>query len=118
MKSTAKIIGPVLVLQNHIKSLTKGDWAVNEVAVKESDEFRDFVSSYNYLYHSIRQVTTNDLNRLKQLSIDPENRIAHQIWQEMIREKSEQLGLLEETNATASDHDASLLPLHDSRHAS
>jgi hypothetical protein len=112
MKSTARIIGPVLVLQNHINSLSKGQWSIEELTVRNSDEFRDLISSYNYLYHCIRQLTQEDLRRLEALVIDSGHRNAQKIWEEMIQEKSEQLGL------KPSDPASTPGPFRDSRHAS
>ena len=117
LRVTARIVGPLLVLQGHIKALTRGNWSIDEVTVRDHDEFRELISSYNYFYHCMRQINREDISKLQSLSIDSSHRSSHKVLKKMIEEKSDQIGvasILSSVTSSASDQQKS----HDSLHAS
>lgn len=114
MHVTGRIIGPLLVLQAHIKALIRGNWSIREVNIREKDEFRDLIASYNYLYYCLRQLTREDIEKLQSLSVDAQNRGAHNTWKKMIADKAEQIGY----EAAPTDPFSKPSPSRDSRHAS
>ena len=113
LRATGRMIGPILVVQNHLRSLTRGQWSIREVNIRDNDEFRDFVSGYNYFYHCLRQMTEEDIHKLEQLVVDKNNRTSMNLWRRMVREKSRQI---EYSASAVNDADSSLS--HDSRHVS
>ncbi len=109
---TAKLIGPLYVLEKHLLQLTKGNWSIHPVRTRHNDEFQELIGAYNYFYKSLQAQTQNEIKILKKLSIDPNNREAYRLWQDLIKTKSQQLDI------NSSDLDAALQPSPLSRHAS
>jgi hypothetical protein len=99
---TTKMVGPIFAVESHLKKLTKGYWAIPELKGRHGDEFKDFVNTYSYFYKSLRANTEAEIKLLKKLSIDPNNREAYTAWKELIRLKSELIGLRESSIETAS----------------
>lgn len=120
LRMTSQIVGPLKVLRNHLKLLSRGHWAQRSITIREQDEFQDLIESYNYFYASFRANLKKDLMHLKQISIDPSNRDAYRAWKRLIEEKAIQLNLLEDLPdpRPISVSDESDDPSHDSRHAS
>jgi hypothetical protein len=96
-KMTNRMTGPLKVLRNHLKWLSRGRWSQPPLKVRESDEFQDLIEAYNYFYSSFRANLYKDLERLKSFNIDSHNRDAYKAWLQMIEEKSLQLQLKTET---------------------
>ncbi|MCB0406985.1 MAG: hypothetical protein KDD34_02210 [Bdellovibrionales bacterium] len=92
LKLTSRIVGPIQVLKNHIRGLSRGQWAQAPIRIRDSDEFQDLIDSYNYFYDSFRVNLQRDLELLKKFSIDPKNRDAYLAWRSLIEEKAYQLG--------------------------
>lgn len=90
-RMTARIVGPLKVMRNHLKQITRGNWRLNPIKVREADEFQDLIETYNYFYSSYRAMLQRDLSRLKMLNIDTSNRDAFTAWSQMVEEKSSQL---------------------------
>jgi hypothetical protein len=103
LKLTHRIIAPLLSLQKHIKKLTAGQWTEPELAIRDSEDFRDIVATYNYMYKSLRANAEAELKQLEKLTIDPDNREAHAAWQELLRRKRSLLGI-SDTDFSASDY--------------
>lgn len=95
IKMTAKIVGPLKVLRNHLKQISRGHWSMPAIQVREDDEFQDIIEAYNYFFSSFKTNLRKDLNRLKSFNIDKSNRDAYLAWQEMIEEKTLQLDLVD-----------------------
>lgn len=98
-KMTNRMIGPLKVLRNHLKWLSRGRWNQPPLKVRDNDEFQDLIESYNYFYSSFRVNLVRDLEALKKLNIDPQNRDAFKAWKQMIEEKSIQLDISEALQA-------------------
>lgn len=92
-RMTSRIVGPLKVMQNHLKQITRGNWRLHAIKVRENDEFQDLIESYNYFYSSYRTMLQRDLERLKILNVDSSNRDAFLAWKEMIAERVNQLTL-------------------------
>ncbi len=92
-KMTNRMTGPLKVLRNHLKWLSRGRWNQPPLKVRDSDEFQDLIEAYNYFYSSFRANVHKDLERLKKFNIDSHNRDAHRAWMQMIEEKTIQLDL-------------------------
>lgn len=90
-KMTARMVGPIKVLRNHLRHITRGHWYIKPVSVRDSDEFQDLIEAYNYFYSSFQSNLRKDLERVKSLSIDSSNSDAYNSWKELIEEKSAQL---------------------------
>ncbi|MCB0383993.1 MAG: hypothetical protein KDD43_01270 [Bdellovibrionales bacterium] len=119
-KMTSRIVGPLKVLRNHLKQVSRGNWRLNPIKVREADEFQDLIEAYNYFYSSYRTMLQRDLERLKSLSIDSSNRDAYLAWKHMIEERAMQLHLPgawpDPSPTTVNDASSSATP--DSRRAS
>ncbi|MBX7231702.1 MAG: hypothetical protein K1X29_06415 [Bdellovibrionales bacterium] len=90
-KLTGRIIGPLRVLRNHLRQMSRGKWFLPPVKVRQTDEFQDLIDSYNYFYESFRTHLRQDLELLKKLKVDQEHRESYFIWKSMIEDKTSQL---------------------------
>lgn len=95
-KLTNRIVGPLRVVRNHMRRLSRGHWFMAPVKVRDSDEFQDLVDSYNYFYESFRTNLRRDLELLKSLKVDPSDRASYEAWRSLVEEKSLQLNLKSE----------------------
>lgn len=119
IKMTAKIVGPLNVLKNHIRLLSRGHWYIAPVRTRDSDEFHDLVESYNYFFRSFQANLRNDLERLGRLNIDPQQREAYSTWLDLIEEKRSQLKMQEPEYFNLDlAHDAPGSEVHGPRNAS
>lgn len=96
LKMTNRIVGPLKVLRNHMRKVSRGFWFISPLHVRENDEFQDLVDAYNYLYESMRAHFRRELDLLKKLHIDPKDREAYAAWTSLMTEKSLQLNLKRE----------------------
>ncbi|MGE0764171.1 MAG: hypothetical protein AB7N80_12895 [Bdellovibrionales bacterium] len=92
-KLTNRIVGPLKVIRNHLRRLSRGQWHIAPVRIRDTDEFQDMVDSYNYFYESFRTNLKRDLEMIKKLKIDPEDKESFNAWRTLIEEKSMQLNL-------------------------
>lgn len=116
LKLTSRIVGPLLVLQNHIQRLIMGDFTITQIKVRENDEFQDLIAAYNYFYLSLRQKTINDLEKLRRVEPPSKDRVAHAYWMDLINERRYQLNTSGSDAPTLSGVNELRSP--DSRHAS
>lgn len=119
LKMTHRMIGPLKVLRNHLKLLSRGHWNMPPLKVRDKDEFQDLIESYNYFYSSFRANIYKDLEALKKLNIDSNNRDAYKAWRGMIEEKTLQLDIADELEVVmTSAHAAKSAESPDSRRVS
>ena len=97
IKMTAKIVGPLKVLRNHLKHISRGHWSMDPIRVREDDEFQDIIEAYNYFFSSFKTNAKKDLELIKSFAVDKTNRDAYYAWQAMIEQKSIQLDILDNT---------------------
>jgi hypothetical protein len=91
LKMTSRIVGPIKILKNHLRGLSRGQWSQPPIRIRVDDEFQDLIDSYNYFYDSFRLNLEKDLALLRSISIDPKNRDAYFAWKRLIDEKAIQL---------------------------
>ncbi len=121
LRMTNRIIGPLRVLKNHLKLLSRGNWEQRQIKIRDKDEFQDLINSYNYFYNSFRANIHKELDLLKKLSIDENSRDAHRAWIELMELKASQLGnadLASIQGFKIIPGEPNVLPSPDSRHAS
>lgn len=95
-KLTNRIVGPLKVLRNHLRRMSRGQWSMAPIRIRDSDEFKDLVDSYNYFYESFRATLRRDLDTLKKLKIDPQDRDSYRAWRKLIEERCQQLNVKDE----------------------
>ena len=114
LKLTAKIAGPLKVLKNHLKLLSRGRWSSPPIKVRDNDEFQDVIDSYNYFFQSFREGLKQDLEAINNLNVDKKNLGAYSAWKDFITTREEQLGIVPpKTLNVVTDVEA-----RDSRHVS
>jgi hypothetical protein len=92
LKATSNIVGPIYALKRHMEHLTKGKWNKGNLKVRDTDEFKDFIDSYNFLYKKLVKDSEQDLLALQSLDIDNLDPISKQTIQQIIAKKKNQLG--------------------------
>jgi len=93
LKLTSRMVGPLKVLKNHLKFLSRGQWSQRPVDIRQKDEFQDVISSYNYFYLSFQQQIRKDLELLKTIEVGVENKESYNNLKILIEEKVHQLNL-------------------------
>lgn len=108
-KMTAKIAGPAKILRNHIRLLSRGDYTRAPVRLREDDEFKELINTYNYLYTLLKVQNERELKELDNIHGSITNPIAHKLIGQMIDERKHRL----KTSSGEPHAEA-----HDSLHAS
>lgn len=88
------IAGPIWAIERHMKRVTLGDWSTEDFQSRSNDEFQSLVSTYSYLYRTLRTHTQKELQSLESLGLDPRDRQTYTILTNLIEMKRSQLGLL------------------------
>jgi hypothetical protein len=90
-KMTAKIAGPAKILRNHIRLLSRGDFSLPLVRIREDDEFKELINTYNYLYTLLKVQSERELSELKRVESAITNPIAKNLIESMIDERVQRL---------------------------
>lgn len=115
LRMTSRIAGPMMVLKRHIRSLCNGFFFGPILRVRESDEFKDIIDSYNYLYQSLRAQIKRDIKIISEAIDDNDKRKANQILEQLLDEKKAQLDIQTQISG---DRDESSEPTPSERHVS
>ena len=88
---TAKIAGPAKILRNHIRLLSRGDFTLSPVRLREDDEFKELINTYNYLYTLLKTQNERELKDLDKVYDSITNPIAHALIGQMIDERRQRI---------------------------
>ena len=94
---TNQLIGPIKVLNNHMRFLISGKWDQKEITLRTKDEFQSIINTYNYFYLSYQNQIKNDLKKLQKIKVDSSDQQSRHELLELINEKKSQLGIAENT---------------------
>lgn len=119
-KMTAKIAGPVKILRNHIRLFGRGDFSLQPLKIREDDEFRELVNTYNYLFILLQVQNKQELEELKKVRAAITNPVALDLISQMITEREQRLNRGQFNPAYDINPSFSAEPAatRDSRHAS
>jgi hypothetical protein len=87
------IAGPIWAMERHMKKITLGDWSSQDFQARSNDEFQSLVSTYSYLYRTLRVNTQRELDALESLGLDPRDRQTYITLKNLIDVKRGQLGI-------------------------
>lgn len=94
LRLTARLVGPVALIESHLREVTKGRWASPALRLRENDEFKELVKSYNYFYRSLRLQTENEIRILEKLKNGGHSEVEHnRILNNLLAMKREQIGI-------------------------
>jgi hypothetical protein len=97
LKITYKLIAPILIVREHLKSLSRGHWDAPDIVPAEDEEFYDLVEAYHYFYKSLKHLTKSEIERLRKFKPEMESRgendEIYQVWRDLIQEKTKRLNL-------------------------
>lgn len=116
LRVTRAVIQPLNAMEIHMKQAILGDWRNPEFQSRNSEDLRSLLETYNYFYRAMRTQAESDLKYLQRIVVDPSHREAYQIWQSLVSNKREQLGLSEEVKIV--DPAATFVATDLTRHAS
>jgi methyl-accepting chemotaxis protein len=91
IKLSHRIVIPIMLVQERMRGICKGDLKNARVTFRRSDEFQEFGETYNYLVESLRIQVKSDVDKLLVLKPDVHNRDAIHLWTRMVDEKMAQL---------------------------
>lgn len=92
-KLTNRIVGPLKVIRNHLRRLSRGQWYIQPVRIRDSDEFQDMVNAYNYFYESFRTNLKRDLELIQKIKIDSSDKDSFTAWRTLVEERCKQLDI-------------------------
>ncbi|RME17659.1 MAG: hypothetical protein D6797_02120 [Bdellovibrio sp.] len=92
LRFSSQLIGPIRVLQNHIKRLSRGIWFLGPVRVRKSDAFHDLIEDYNYFYRSLQKKEWQDLELLQKMQ-DVDHKEFFKLRGQILLAKRRRLGL-------------------------
>lgn len=88
---TAKIVGPAKILRNHLRLLTRGDYTLPPVQLRDDDEFKDLIQTYNYFYSLMRVQNEKELSDLKKVQAKVGDPISQGLLQKIIHEREQRV---------------------------
>lgn len=88
-KMTAKIAGPAKILRNHIRLLSRGDFTLAPVHLRDDDEFKELVNTYNYFYTLLKVQNERELHELKKVREAMSNPVAKELITNLIQEREQ-----------------------------
>lgn len=112
LRITTLWLGPLANMERHMRRLIRGDWSGHDFHVRETDEMREFTSTYSYLYRTLRAQAEAEIKLLEKIRVD-ETQIESVMALENLRAlKRNQLGL------SPDEISASFASAPEKRHAS
>lgn len=90
-KMTAKLAGPIKVLRNHLHLLSRGDYTLDTIRIREDDEFKELINSYNNLYSLLKVQNQRDLQMLHSIISEVTNPVVRQLLSDMIEERQKRI---------------------------
>lgn len=88
LKLTARVIGPLKVLKNHLQMLSRGYWNQSPIKVRDQDEFQDLIESYNYFFLLIKTQLEKERDLLQKIQVDPRNNDSFEALQKLLASRS------------------------------
>lgn len=95
LRMTSKLVGPLMAVDRHMKKVIHGDFSMSGLKMRQDDELKDILKTYDHLYQSLRHQIQQDINTLKKLHIEPSDRESYTQWKNMISRKEKQIGNME-----------------------
>jgi hypothetical protein len=92
IRITGRLVTPLLILREQIRSLAKGKWDAPEIRVRDTDEFHELVEAYQYFYKILRHETKIEVQQLRDVLDKATDEHSKAILNELIQEKSKRLG--------------------------
>lgn len=123
-KMTAKIAGPIKVLRNHMRLISRGDYTLDVIRLREDDEFKELINTYNSMYKILQTQNERDLNTLRNIISTVTNPVARDLLSTMIEEHQLRQQQPPQSNTNQSNtnpiflNDEAPSATRDSRHAS
>ena len=95
LRLTGRLIAPLSLMREHLKTLSRGYWDLPELVPDEDEEFYDLIEAYHYFYKSLRHQTKTEVERmetaLEDLGKESDSSKSHQLWKDLIDEKLRRL---------------------------
>jgi hypothetical protein len=99
VKFSHSIVVPIFLIQEKIRSVCRGEMYDAQVRIRQTDQFQEFAETYNYMIQALQAQLKSDIEKLKHIKPNDQNRDAVHIWQTLIDEKEAQLNV----NSSVSD---------------
>lgn len=92
-KFTANTIKPIKKIEDHLQQLMIGNFKDPIVFDANKSELNSIKINYEYFYRVLRSNTEQELEILRSLNIDQNNRDSLLAWQKLVQMKCKQLGI-------------------------
>ncbi|MGE3757003.1 MAG: hypothetical protein AB7H97_04565 [Pseudobdellovibrionaceae bacterium] len=84
LRITSRLVGPVALMESHLRDITKGRWTSPTLRLRDSDEFKELTKSYNYFYRSLRSLTESEVKQLEKIKVDHKDLESSRILKKLI----------------------------------
>jgi hypothetical protein len=118
LKITSRIAGPIVILKRHIRTVSRGMFSNPALRVRESDEFKDLIESYNYLFKSLQAQVRRDIKYLTHALDQNDMGKARETLLQILEEKKSQLKSADNQAIATSATSESSAPTPSSRRVS
>lgn len=112
-KFTSNTIKPIKKIEDHLQQLMIGNFKDPIVFDINKSELSSIKINYDYFYRVLRSNTEQELEILRSLNIDQNNRDSLLAWQKLVQMKCKQLGL-NYNDIVSSNTDSSVIPIRKS----
>lgn len=93
LRMTSRLVGPVALMENHLRKITKGYWDAPPMRLRDNDEFKELIKSYNYFYRSLRTLTEAEIKQLEKVKVETADLESARILKNLLASKREQIGI-------------------------
>jgi hypothetical protein len=93
LKFTKKILYPVHQIEEHLHQMMLGRWKTPISFEDSRNDLKSMKINYDYFHRSLKSNTEMELNLLKRIVVDPNNRDAFLAWQNLVESKAHRLGI-------------------------
>lgn len=96
LRMTSKLVGPLMAVDRHMKKVIHGDFSIPSLKMRQDDDLKDILKTYDHLYQSLRYQIQQDVAQLQKLKVDSSDRESYGILQNIILRKEKQIGLIQD----------------------
>lgn len=107
-----QLLEPLDDVEDHLRSLTRGDWTKAPPEIPNGDADRSFFLTYEYFHRSLRAGAEAELKMLERIVVDPAHRESYSLWKTLIASQRARLGKTGEEVSDSSEGSSEVRPLH------
>lgn len=104
------LLKPLEDVEDHLRSLSQGQWQHPMPPFPTSDTYRTFFISYESFHMALRAQTEAEIQALQKIVVEPAQRDAYMAWQSLLQQKREILGMNRVDPTLNAEESSAVLP--------